>query len=183
MIPKNLFRKKNLWTPDILRVVILRVMDEEPKQKGRLEKWFEREMRREGHLLVDSRSVPKDFIAIGAALSDATQKHLADMILVSGGTGLSRSDITIEACSSLFHKQIPSFGAIFSTLLFQERGASALLERASAGTIGECLVFCMPGDLKACKLACYDLIFPEAREMLDSIRKPAHISPMGTVGS
>lgn len=169
------FRKKNPWTPDRLRVVILRVTDGKTSGKDRLEKWFAKEIRKEGHRLIDSRKIPKDFLAIGAAITDAAQKNLADLILISGGTGLSRSDITIEACHALFHRELPAFGAVFSTLLFQERGASALLDRASAGSIGECLVFCLPGDLKACRLACYDLIFPEAREMLGSIRQPANI--------
>lgn len=173
------FRKKLPWAPDKLRVVLLQVMDETTSQKDKLGKWFAKEIRKEGHLLVDSRKIPKDFLAIGAALTDAVRKNLADMVFISGGTGLSRSDITIEACHALFHREIPAFGAIFSTFFSRERGASALLDRASAGIIGECLVFCLPGNLKACRLACYDLIFSEAKKMVTSIRAPVGMTPKG----
>ena len=80
---------------------------------------------------------------------------------MTGGTGISNKDVTIEAVRPLFSKEITAFGAIFSQLSFEEIDSAALLSRATAGVIEKTVVFCMPGSLNACKLACKALIFPE----------------------
>jgi molybdenum cofactor biosynthesis protein B len=61
----------------------------------------------------------------------------------------------------MFTKELTAFGPLFAQLSYEEIDSAALLSRATAGLIGQTLVFCMPGSLNACKLACKDLIFPE----------------------
>ncbi|MCP4105058.1 MAG: molybdenum cofactor biosynthesis protein, partial [Desulfobacteraceae bacterium] len=57
--------------------------------------------------------------------------------------------------------ELTAFGALFAQLSYEEIGSAAVLSRAAAGVIGNTAVFCMPGSLKGCKLACTKLIFPE----------------------
>jgi molybdenum cofactor biosynthesis protein B len=81
--------------------------------------------------------------------------------LVNGGTGISSGDVTIEALRPLFQKEMTAFGILFAQLSFEEIDSAAILSRAAAGIIGSTAVFCMPGSLAACKLACKNLVFPE----------------------
>jgi molybdenum cofactor biosynthesis protein B len=61
----------------------------------------------------------------------------------------------------MFRKILSGFGPLFAQLSLQEIGSAAILSRATAGVIGSTVVFCMPGSLNACRLACTRLIFPE----------------------
>ncbi len=76
----------------------------------------------------------------------------ADVIIISGGTGLTPRDVTIEALSDLFTKKIDGFGEIFRMESFKEIGYHAILSRACAGIIGKKAVFCLPGSKNAVKL-------------------------------
>ena len=87
--------------------------------------------------------------------------HFAQVVLLTGGTGISHADVTVEAVSPLFEKELTAFSTLFTQLSFEEIDSAALLSRATAGVVGNAVVFCMPGSLKACKLACKALIFPE----------------------
>ena len=73
--------------------------------------------------------------------------------------------------SPLFDKTLTAFGTLFTQLSFDEIDSAALLSRAAAGIIGSTIVFCMPGSLNACKLACNQLIFPELGHLAKHIRE------------
>jgi len=76
-----------------------------------------------------------------------------DAVVITGGTGLSPSDVTIEAVEPLFEKKIDGFGEIFRYLSFKEVGTAAILSRAIAGVMDGKVVFCLPGSKNAVKLA------------------------------
>ena len=87
-------------------------------------------------------------------------------MIITGGTGISPQDVTIEAVRPLFAKELPAFGVLFTQLSFEEVDSAAILSRAAAGVIGRCVVFCIPGSIKACQLACKNLIFPELGHLI-----------------
>ena len=84
-----------------------------------------------------------------------------DVVLTTGGTGISPRDVTIEALQPHFTKELFGFGSLFARLSYDEVKAAAIISRATAGVVGRAIVFCLPGSLKACQLACNALIFPE----------------------
>ena len=90
---------------------------------------------------------------------------------MSGGTGISPKDVTIEAVRPLFSKELTGFGPIFAQLSFEQIDSAAILSRATAGIIKNSVVFCMPGSIKACKLACNELIFPELGHLIKHIKE------------
>jgi molybdenum cofactor biosynthesis protein B len=65
----------------------------------------------------------------------------------------------------MFAKEMTSFASLFTWLSFEKIDSAALLSRAAAGIIGKTAVFCLPGSLDACKLACTELIFPEIKHI------------------
>lgn len=116
---------------------------------------------KEGHDIIFYRVVPDNIYKITEAIREAVSEQNVQALLLTGGTGISSKDVTIEAVRPLFEKELTAFGPVFSQLSYEEIDSAALLSRATAGIIGNAVVFCMPGSLKACELACKALIFPE----------------------
>lgn len=95
-----------------------------------------------------------------------------DVIVTTGGTGIAQRDVTIEAVSSFFTKEIEGFGELFRYLSYAEDvGTRALLSRAIAGTVNEKLIFSIPGSTGAVKLALEKLIKPELNHLVKEITK------------
>jgi molybdenum cofactor biosynthesis protein B len=123
--------------------------------------WIRRQALAEGHQVVAHIMVPDKADAIREAVVKLMAASTPQALIITGGTGISPKDVTIEAIRPLFSKELTAFGPIFAQLSYSQIGSAALLSRATAGIIGRTLVFCLPGSLKACRLACETLIFPE----------------------
>jgi len=120
----------------------------------------------EGHTVVAHHVVADRIDDIRQVLMHIMADHAPQAVIVTGGTGITPQDVTIEALKPLFVKELSAFGVLFTQLSFEEIDSAAVLSRASAGVIGRTLVFCIPGSLNACKLACRKLIFPELGHMV-----------------
>ena len=83
------------------------------------------------------------------------------VILLSGGTGISPRDRTPDAVAPLFDRRLDGFGELFRMLSFAEIGPAAMLSRAEAGIMGQRILFCMPGSPNAIQLAMTRLVLPE----------------------
>ena len=93
------------------------------------------------------------------------------MILITGGTGVSARDLTIETVSDLLTKELPGYGELFRWLSFQEIGPAAMLSRAVGGLMGQTIIFVMPGSTAAVELAMNKLILPEIGHMSGIVGK------------
>lgn len=123
--------------------------------------WMAAEAERLGHDVIDHRVVTDETGAILEAVQTVIREHRPQILLMNGGTGISPRDVTVETVTPLFGKTLTAFSALFAQLSFDEIGSPAILSRAAAGVIDTTAVFCLPGSLKACQLACESLIFPE----------------------
>jgi molybdenum cofactor biosynthesis protein B len=123
--------------------------------------WMAVRATEKGHQVVAHQVVTDQADAIRQTLMDIITDPTPHAVIVTGGTGITPADVTIEAIQPLFAKELTAFGNLFAQLSFEEIQSAALLSRASAGIIGKAVVFCIPGSLNACKLACDRLIFPE----------------------
>jgi molybdenum cofactor biosynthesis protein B len=94
-----------------------------------------------------------------------------DFIITTGGTGMSPRDLSIEACRPLFAKELEGFGDVFRLLSFQEIGSAAIMSRATGGSVGRAMVFCLPGSKAAVRLAAEKLILPEIKHLIAQVRK------------
>ena len=119
---------------------------------------------------VSLRAIVKDEPAI---VQDAIRSHLshAQVVITTGGTGITSRDSTYEAISQLLDKRIDGFGELFRSLSFQEIGAAAMLSRACAGTIGTTAVFSLPGSEHAVRLAMTRLILPEIGHVVRELNR------------
>src|SRR6185295_10978524 len=124
-----------------------------------------------GHELIESHLVRDEVPAIRAAVRQGLESPGCDVVVVSGGTGLSPRDLTIEAVAPLLERPIEGFGELFRMLSFQEVGAAAMLSRAAAGIAAGRAVFLLPGSPKAVALALDRLILPEAGHLVSQARR------------
>jgi molybdenum cofactor biosynthesis protein B len=89
-----------------------------------------------------------------------------NVIIMSGGTGISPKDVTIEAVQQILEKELPGFGELFRNLSYRTIGSAALMSRALAGVVKGKVIFCLPGSPNSISLALENLILPEVSHIL-----------------
>ncbi len=146
--------------PKNLIIGVITVSSTRTERNDKSGAWIMAEAKREGVEVVSYMIVPDDRTAIRNAVMDIVSGKVHAIIL-TGGTGIAEKDVTIETVQPLFDKEMTAFGPVFAQLSFEEINSAAILSRAAAGIIYTTCVFCMPGSIKACKLACREIIFPE----------------------
>jgi len=124
-----------------------------------------------GHPVMGRRIVKDDPADIRGVVSYAAKAGTNDAVITTGGTGISSRDGTYEALASLFERRLDGFGELFRALSYQEIGSAAMLSRATAGVIGRCAVFVLPGSENAARLAMEKLILPEIAHVVRELRR------------
>ena len=123
-----------------------------------------------GHSVMSVEYVPDEIDQIQGILKRHESQDDIDLLIFTGGTGLTTRDVTIEAVTPLLKKTLPGFGELFRKLSYDDIGAAAMLTRALAGIFKNKLIFCLPGSPNAVKLAMERLILHEAGHILKHIR-------------
>lgn len=124
-----------------------------------------------GHRLAGRRIVPDDIYRIRAVVSEWIVHPDVQVILTTGGTGITGRDGTPEAVAVLFDKVLDGFGEMFRTLSYKDIGTSTLQSRAIAGVANGTYIFCLPGSSGACRLGWDSLI----RAQLDHRTRPCNL--------
>ncbi|MHB8481219.1 MAG: MogA/MoaB family molybdenum cofactor biosynthesis protein [Nitrospiria bacterium] len=114
------------------------------------------------------KDVPQE---IRMTLEEFVMYEKIQTVILTGGTGLSRRDVTNETIESLLEKQIHGFGELFRYLSYREIGPAAMMSRATAGVYKGKLIFSLPGSEAAVKLAMEKLILPELGHMVWDISR------------
>ena len=118
-----------------------------------------------GHRVAAYHVVPDDPARVGALLDELAHGGAARVVLLNGGTGISRRDNTYEAVQERLEKEIPGFGELFRMLSFEQVGAAAMLSRAVAGVFAGVVLISVPGSPAAVKLAWERLVAPELEHL------------------
>ena len=158
-------------TPKNLRIAIISASSTRNISEDKSGIWIKKQAKKEGHDVVVHHTVNDDIKEIQDMVQHIILKVSPDVILITGGTGITKKDVTIEAVTPLFDKELTAYAILFTNLSFEEIDSAAMLSRATAGVIKNSILFCMPGSLKACKLACNALIFPELGHLIKHIRE------------
>jgi molybdenum cofactor biosynthesis protein B len=122
-----------------------------------------------GHVVSLRQIVRDEPTEISRTIREMLGQDELQVIIATGGTGLSERDTTIEAVAPMFDRPIEGFGELFRMLSYEQVGSAAMLSRAAAGVISGRAVFLLPGSEAAVRLALDKLILPEvghvAREL------------------
>ncbi len=163
-------RAHKAQAPESLRIAVFTISSSRTLSDDKSGQWIKKATPKKHHV-VFHEIIPDDKTVIFETVRRVIEEHTPDVILTTGGTGIGSKDVTIEAIRPMFSKELTAFSHLFASLSYEEIDAAALLSRATAGLIVRTIVFCMPGSLKACKLACKELIFPELRHLVKHVRE------------
>ncbi|MEQ8347122.1 MAG: molybdenum cofactor biosynthesis protein B [Sneathiellaceae bacterium] len=123
-----------------------------------------------GHRLAGRRILPDDRPELEAQLRAWIADPGIDIVLATGGTGVTGRDVTPEAFAAVWEKEIAGFGELFRMLSYQKIGTSTVQSRATAGVAGGTYLFALPGSTGACKDG-WDMIL---KDQLDYRHKPCN---------
>jgi molybdopterin adenylyltransferase len=145
-----------------LKIAVLTVSDSRTEQTDKSGSVLVARLARAGHRLFDKAIVRDNIYQIRAVVSRWIAELDPQVILTTGGTGITGRDGTPEAVWPLLDKEISGFGEMFRVLSYQGIGTSTLQSRAVAGVANGTYVFCLPGSSGACadawdKLICHQL--------------------------
>ena len=134
-----------------LRISVLVVSDTRTEETDTSGKIFAERLTAAGHSLAEKCIVPDDIYQIRAVLSRWIVDPAVDIILTTGGTGLTGRDGTPEAVIPLFDKVIEGFGEMFRQISYDEISTSTIQSRVTAGVANGSYIFCLPGSSGACR--------------------------------
>jgi molybdopterin adenylyltransferase len=126
------------------------------------------------HTVFEKKIVPDDLYQIRAVISAWIANPIVNVIITTGGTGVTGRDGTPEAVMPLLDKTLDGFGEIFRMLSYQEIKTSTIQSRAIAGVANGTYIFCLPGSSSACRTA-WDLLI---KEQLDARTRPCNLTQL-----
>lgn len=160
-----------------LNIAILTVSDTRVEATDKSGHYLVEAITEAGHSLADKAIVPDDKYQLRATVSQWIAADTVQAVIVTGGTGFSVRDVTPEALTPLFDKQVDGFGELFRHVSYHEIGSSTIQSRAVAGLANQTIVFCLPGSTGACRTG-WSLIQPQ----LDASHKPCNFVPQLNIG-
>jgi molybdenum cofactor biosynthesis protein B len=116
----------------------------------------------EGHEVAVRELVGDDFDTVQGTVDALVSRDDTDVVVTTGGTGITPDDVTVEAVEPLFEKRLPGFGELFRSLSYDEIGTRVVGTRATAGVADGTPIFVLPGSENAARLGSEDIIVPEA---------------------
>lgn len=133
------------------RIAILTVSDTRSLAEDRSGDTLVKRLEAAGHILADRQIVKDDRVAIADILRNWSLDPEIDVVISTGGTGLTGRDVTVEAHRDVYEKEIDAFATIFALVSYQKIGTSAVQSRATGGVANGTYLFALPGSSGACK--------------------------------
>lgn len=127
---------------------------------------------RSGHRVEGRQLISDSIPMIKRVVRKALSSKAIDVLIITGGTGLSPRDVTVESITQLVDKKIPGFGELFRNISFNKIGSAAMLSRAFAGSVKGKIIFCLPGSPDGVQTAMEKLILPEIGHMIKISHEP-----------
>ena len=134
-----------------MRIAILTVSDTRSLAEDRSGQTLVDRLTEAGHILADRQIVRDEHADIAAQLRAWVADPEVDVVISTGGTGLTGRDVTVEAHRDVYEKEIDAFGTVFTMISMQKIGTSAVQSRATGGVAGGTYLFALPGSTGACK--------------------------------
>jgi molybdenum cofactor biosynthesis protein B len=134
-----------------LNIAVLTVSDTRTHEDDKSGDILAERIEKAGHTVAERRIVQDDQGLIRAALKSWIADHRIDVVISTGGTGLTGRDVTPEAFQSVYDKEIEGFAALFHRISYEKIGTSTIQSRATAGVAQGTYLFALPGSPGACK--------------------------------
>jgi molybdenum cofactor biosynthesis protein B len=154
-----------------VNIAVLTVSDSRDERSDKSGRLLVERLQQAGHRLAEKLIVPDDIYLIRAALSRWIADPAVNVVITTGGTGVTGRDGTPEAVRPLLDKVLDGFGEMFRSISFADISTSTLQSRALAGVANATYVFCVPGSSGACATAWDQLIAAQ----LDARTRPCNL--------
>lgn len=136
-----------------LNIAVLTVSDSRTEETDKSGKALVDRLTAAGHMLAEKKILADDKYLLRAQVSSWIAGDAVQVVLITGGTGITGRDVTPEAITPLFDKEIPGFGELFRAVSYEEIKTSTIQSRAIGGVANGTLIFCLPGSTGACYTA------------------------------
>lgn len=153
-----------------VRIAILTVSDSRSLDEDRSGQVLVDRLQAAGHTLADRQILPDERADIADQLRQWCANPDVDVVISTGGTGLTGRDVTVEAHRDVYEKEIDAFGAVFTIVSMQKIGTSAVQSRATGGVAQGTYLFALPGSPGACKDAWDEIL----QKQLDYRHRPCN---------
>ncbi|MCX7300758.1 MAG: molybdenum cofactor biosynthesis protein B [Rhodobacterales bacterium] len=153
-----------------VRIAVLTVSDTRTPADDRSGDTLVERLTTAGHTLAARTIVPDDRATIAATLRDWIANPEVDVIISTGGTGLTGRDVTVEAHRDVYEKEIEAFATVFTIVSMQKIGTSAVQSRATGGVAGGTYLFALPGSPGGCRDAWDEIL----KRQLDYRHRPCN---------
>ena len=152
------------------RIAVLTVSDTRQLDEDKSGQTLVDRLDRAGHILVDRKIIADERDQIADQLRTWIANPDVDVVISTGGTGLTGRDVTVEAHRDVYEKEIDAFGTVFTIVSMQKIGTSAIQSRATAGVAGGTYLFALPGSPGACRDAWDEIL----EKQLDFRHRPCN---------
>jgi len=152
------------------RIAVLTVSDTRQLDEDKSGQTLVDRLERAGHTLVDRKIIADERDQIADQLRTWIADPNIDVVISTGGTGLTGRDVTVEAHRDVYEKEIDAFGTVFTIVSMQKIGTSAIQSRATAGVAGGTYLFALPGSPGACRDAWDEIL----EKQLDFRHRPCN---------
>jgi len=152
------------------RIAVLTVSDTRQLDEDKSGQTLVDRLDRSGHTLVDRKIIADERDQIAAQLRAWVADPNVDVVISTGGTGLTGRDVTVEAHRDVYEKEIDAFSTVFTIVSMQKIGTSAIQSRATAGVAGGTYLFALPGSPGACRDAWDEIL----EKQLDFRHRPCN---------
>jgi molybdenum cofactor biosynthesis protein B len=153
-------------SPKAVTCAILIISDSRTEKTDESGKYLLEKLESNGHTVIDYALLKNDSETIKNKLNEYLEQEELQVIITSGGTGVSMRDVTVETVTPMLDKMLDGFGELFRTLSYMEIGSASIMSRAVAGVISGKIILCIPGSLAAVKLAIEKIILGEIGHMV-----------------
>lgn len=157
-----------------LKIAVMTVSDTRTRDNDTSGDALQERLEEAGHKLADRTIVPDNIYEMRAIFSRWIADPDVEVVISTGGTGLTGRDSTPEAVAPLFDKTIEGFGELFRQVSFEDIGTSTIQSRAVAGLANKTLIFCLPGSTGACRTGWDDIL----KAQLDIRTRPCNFAEM-----
>ena len=144
-----------------VRIAVLTVSDTRGPEDDRSGDTLVARIEGAGHRLFARAIVQDERAQIAGKLREWIENPDVDVVISTGGTGLTGRDVTVEAHRDVYEKEIEAFGTVFTMVSMQKIGTSAVQSRATGGVAGGTYLFALPGSPGACKDAWDEILAPQ----------------------
>ncbi len=157
-----------------LKIAVMTVSDTRDEETDKSGAFLVESLLEAGHLLTEKLIIADDKGAIRAQLQEWIASNDVEVVLATGGTGVTGRDVTPEAFHSVYEKDIPGFGELFRMISFDKIKTSTLQSRATAGVANGTYLFALPGSTGACRDAWNEILVYQ----LDIRHKPCNFAEL-----